>query len=1181
MNMISTGTFLTEMDASNRQNNLVSKLVSAWEKKNAKVARAGGVSLMALSLAACGSDDDTTTADTPAATTPTTPVTPAPAVSTTSTLTAGIDKVDGGAGDDIINAGLTSAGQQTLTALDSLKGGDGTDTIAIVMKANATPASDSVEVYTVTATAASALSMLGSTGVTSITNTGSSATLTVSNVALGTTLTLGNTAQGGTFNYAAADIAGTADAATINISSVTGGAVTVGAGIEALTLNSVGTANTLGSLSSGATTLNITGAQNMTITGNATATTIDASAATGKVTLTSDNTKAVSITTGSGADSVTMTGTNALTDTVSLGAGNDTVTFTGNLADADVVDGGDGTDTLVGTSANLAALTSTATTSNMTNFEVVQLSNQSGGDFDVSDIQEDGITTVTLANSGAALVGGAREITGEAGSFTVNLGKSAAANNSTLGNTLTLNDGVDNVTVTDTVTINNTQINTTDGKNTNITNDITSTGYENVILNTGAGSGNTEQTMATLTVTADSATAATTLTLKGGNAIDLTTGVVTNSTSGITIDASAMSAQASGVTTFDVDGVTTGATGTVTITGSAGDDIIGDTTANNLSASASTVNSGAGKDSIFTGAGADTIDGGAGADTINSGSGNDTVVGGSGNDAIDFSGNFTIKDSVDGGDGTDTLTLNNTDATTLGAYSLGQVNTMNSRISNIEVVNFGTTLAQSIDMGRVDNIGSVILGNLAGAAGLTGLAATNNVQILATTGQTLTLGLADDTGTADVVNIQLTSDSAINANTVTAANVETVNVNGADPAAGGTSDINIMTLTANKATSIVVTGNDGLTLTATGSTKVTNFDASAVAPITSTDTAANMAVSYTSVNTSATTAVTIKGGAGNDTLQGNAGHDTITGAAGADNITYTGGNDTISGGAGADTIKFTAALLAANSVASNTTTVDGGSGTDIVNVTSDSMTIVDADFDGFTSVETFTANGGANSLTVGANADAAGLNTFNGGAAIDTVVLSDVDFDNGMTININTAQAIDVLTGGTFGATGTADVIALDVSALETATTTGLDRGIAAVDLVVLNNNASIADTDDIVIQNITADNAAAAAGANIFIICGTTASSVANAVNLMEATGGRSIVHGANLAANDSFIFVFSDGTDAFVTGATSINGDNNGGGAAAIADNDLEGDALIKLSGISAITATTFSANDFDFIA
>ena len=59
MNMISTGAFQKEMDVSTEQKALLKRLVSAWEKKNSKAARAGGVSLMALSLAACGSNDDT------------------------------------------------------------------------------------------------------------------------------------------------------------------------------------------------------------------------------------------------------------------------------------------------------------------------------------------------------------------------------------------------------------------------------------------------------------------------------------------------------------------------------------------------------------------------------------------------------------------------------------------------------------------------------------------------------------------------------------------------------------------------------------------------------------------------------------------------------------------------------------------------------------------------------------------------------------------------------------------------------------------------------------------------------------------------------------------------------------------------------------------------------------------
>ena len=58
MNMISTA-FPIEADASSRQETLVKKLVTAWEKKNSKAAKASGASLMALSLAACGAEDET------------------------------------------------------------------------------------------------------------------------------------------------------------------------------------------------------------------------------------------------------------------------------------------------------------------------------------------------------------------------------------------------------------------------------------------------------------------------------------------------------------------------------------------------------------------------------------------------------------------------------------------------------------------------------------------------------------------------------------------------------------------------------------------------------------------------------------------------------------------------------------------------------------------------------------------------------------------------------------------------------------------------------------------------------------------------------------------------------------------------------------------------------------------
>jgi len=181
MNMISTGAFLNEMDASNKQPTVAEKLAAVWEKKNAKAARAGGVSLMALSLAACGSSSDTTTTTTTPAT-PTTPVTPQ---GLTFALTSSANVIDPNsataatkstAGDDTFRAGADGE----FTSSDIINGGDGTDTLTATVAEGGTdeaikPMLTSVEnvKFTMTAEAAGADSpqtfdFSDSTGVVSV-----------------------------------------------------------------------------------------------------------------------------------------------------------------------------------------------------------------------------------------------------------------------------------------------------------------------------------------------------------------------------------------------------------------------------------------------------------------------------------------------------------------------------------------------------------------------------------------------------------------------------------------------------------------------------------------------------------------------------------------------------------------------------------------------------------------------------------------------------------------------------------------------------------------------------------------------------------------------------------------------------------------------------------------------------
>jgi len=918
MNMISTGAFQNEMDASNERKDLVSQLVSAWEKKNAKVARTGAVSLMALSLAACGSsDDDSSSSSTDTSTTTTS------ATAQTFTLTAAIDNVSGGAGNDTINAGLNANSTQTLSSLDTIDGGGGTDTLNVILNSAGTytPALTSVETMSLTTSANVTMDFLGGASVTTIKSTGATGTVTLNNIAATSTgITVQNTNQNHTIDYTAAAVVGTADSASISLYNVTGGTLSVDTGVESLTLSSTGGANTTAGTTIGANTLTITGAEAITLGGTiTTAETIDASAATGKVTLTSNNVNNTSITTGSAADAITITGGSAVTETISLGAGNDKVTFTANLADADVLDGGDGTDTLVGTSANLNALTSTTTTSNVSNFETISVSNEfnAGAGFDVSDVQEDGITTVNLLNKGTGatvITNAAESITGEAGSLTINLGASGAGNVADLANNLTVVDT--GSALTDSVTINNLAKNTTNNNSVDVIDgvDITSTGYENVTIGTGSGNANVEQTGATITITPDSVAGAVSLTVTGGNAIDIATSLTTTSTAGVTVDASGMTAQATGTTTFDLAAISAGTGATITATGSAGDDILGATGAA-LGNFASTVNAGAGNDAVYTGTSNDTVNGEAGNDTINASSGNDTVDGGAGNDTVIISAdaNLSVLDSYVGGAGTDTIqfTADMTDA----ASTL-------SKISGFEVLHVAAGAAETLTMSNfVNNTGftRIDFGDGGGNA-LT----VNNVSDTVTTVRLLT-GARADTPTIDrltdtssnslIISVRGDLDNAGGGTDLggfTAADEETISVSGSTAA----NDVDFTAMTVGDLVTLNVSGAADVDTGAISSTKIATIDASgssATNNILATNSVVAMTVTGgTGADTLSTGSGndTITGGLGIDTINGGAGNDTISGGEGGDQITSGDGSDTLTGGAGAEDYFYTVAGLA-------------------------------------------------------------------------------------------------------------------------------------------------------------------------------------------------------------------------------------------------------------------------------
>lgn len=272
--------------------------------------------------------------------------------------------------------------------------------------------------------------------------------------------------------------------------------------------------------------------------------------------------------------------------------------------------------------------------------------------------------------------------------------------------------------------------------------------------------------------------------------------------------------------------------------------------------------SGADNAAFTGGAGADklTVEGSKVAHTL--GAGDDTVVVSDATFA-DLAKGF----SVDGGEGTDTLQMS---ATLAGGFKTADVAT------NFEILKLagGTGTVNMDNFGDIDHVavgaldgGALILNNM-GNGGL--------LEYVDTPTQDVTVSVKGaDTGKTDVLNVTIADDASVAASKLTVANVETINIT-ADNTDLGEDDTPVqhsMTLTADKATNVNISGDAALNLTLTGSDEITKIDASG--------NTGGLTVDLSTIDTAGKYAVTLTGSSADDIITMGIGNK-ITGGEGDD-----------------------------------------------------------------------------------------------------------------------------------------------------------------------------------------------------------------------------------------------------------------------------------------------------------
>jgi Ca2+-binding RTX toxin-like protein len=791
------------------------------------------------------------------------------------TLTTGIDKKTGTSGDDSFDGSLGGAAgtTPTLSSADILDGGAGNDTLTASIGSGSTirPTLTSIESLVLTAGASgSTLNASSATGITSITDilSPAGALLSVTNLASIPSLSLSSVADSSVaLSFSGTALAGAADNLTINLDGYLDSGTSSVVTLSNATTGDTNVLETVSLVSStlGNTIQQLTGAgvKTVNISGDQNLTidtALDTTVTTVNATDFTGKLKITSATTTStiiGGAGADTITAGAGNDNISGGAGNDTFVLAVNLTSADTISGGAGTDVL---SLSVVGNVADAVFTNVAGVETLTLTS-SGTSLTLGALaQAAGITTI---------YGSTTADTVSATAYTVGVTYIEAASQS--ADSIALGSGNDVFVFSGDLALS-----------------------QNESLNGNAGTDiiRIDNSLGAATISVDFDTILNIEQIVVGDADGVTTGVAgTSQNVSIVIGGLTATAAGVGVSSITIDGsVITDASDALLIT-------------NSLASAGLTfsITGGAGADSLVGASGNDTISGGTGADTLVADAGNDLLSGGDGNDTFVLAANLTSADTINGGAGTDVLSVSVT--------SGNIADSVFTNITNLETLSL------------TSSGGTVTLGALAQAAGITTIYGSTSADTISATAYTVGVTYYEGTVTAalDTVvlgagndvfvfsgNMMLSSGDILDGN----AGTDIIRLDNSLGSVSATVDFD----NVSDIEQIVVGDADGNTTGATGVAQTVTLEIAAF-----TSTAGQIGVTSVSIdgsiitdsadsllitNNAASAGLTfsITGGAGADVLAGASGNDTISGGAGADTLSGDNGNDVLSGGAGADTL---------------------------------------------------------------------------------------------------------------------------------------------------------------------------------------------------------------------------------------------------------------------------------------